>query len=240
MRLRTHCVTCMHETMIAGGGPQEIAVTLLALRDDGKYDLVCPKGHEYALVIQGTKYEVLYEIALNAYRDGYYREAISSFAASLERFYEFLLGAIFHFTGQSPAFAASWTIVGAMSERQLGAYALCSGLHFGVAPKVLRPKFVELRNRVVHKGYIPQPEESLEFGQEVCEVIVAALDQVYDKYGDTFRDFYYAQMPQYEAPSKPILHYVMVGIRWEDIKAKESPSRSVRHSLTRMFGPGVV
>lgn len=34
---------------------------------------------------------MLFEIALNAIVDGYQREAVSSFAASIERFYEFAI-----------------------------------------------------------------------------------------------------------------------------------------------------
>jgi hypothetical protein len=37
---------------------------------------------------------VLFDIGANAVVDGYYREAITSFSASLERFYEYFLGAL--------------------------------------------------------------------------------------------------------------------------------------------------
>jgi hypothetical protein len=37
------------------------------------------------------KFEVLFDLAANAIVDGYYREAIASFAASLERFFEFFV-----------------------------------------------------------------------------------------------------------------------------------------------------
>ena len=240
MKLRSHCVVCMQDKLSSGATTHEMAVTLLAIRDDGKYDLVCPEGHEYALVVQGTKYEVLFEIALNAYRDGYYREAISSFSASLERFYEFFLHALFHFSDRTDYFRKNWRRVKSASERQLGAYIFCSALHFGCDATILQQKYVELRNNVVHKGYIPQPDEVLSFGQEVCDIIVAGLDQIYEVYGDNFREFYYSQMPKLGALDKPVLQYVMIGIRWEDVKTKDSKIRNIRNSLERMFGLDVV
>lgn len=236
MRLRSSCPSCMQEKAKSGTSPFPLAVKLLDLCDDGKYEQKCPEGHEYLLLVQGTKYEILFEISLNAYRDGYYREAISSFSASLERFYEFFLEALFQFTEKRECFDASWKEVKSASERQLGAYIFCHALHFGSKAKILGMKFVELRNNVVHKGYIPQPKEVLSFGQEVCDTIVAGLDKLYEAYGQAFRNFYYQKMPQHEAADKPIIRYTMLGIRWEDIKSKDSSIRDIKSSLERMFG----
>ena len=55
------------------------------LRDDGVYIGKCPKGHNNAIVAQTLRHEMLFEIGLNAIKDAYYREAISSFNSSVER-----------------------------------------------------------------------------------------------------------------------------------------------------------
>jgi len=60
------------------------------VRQDGLYNGKCPKGHELLIATQTLPHEMLFEIALNAIGDGYYREAVSSFAASVEVFMNFL------------------------------------------------------------------------------------------------------------------------------------------------------
>lgn len=67
--------------------------TAVEVRDENHYALTCPKGHRNVVVLQQQKFEVLFEIGAHAIEDGYYREAVSSFTASLERFYEFFVRA---------------------------------------------------------------------------------------------------------------------------------------------------
>jgi hypothetical protein len=62
-----------------------------AIREDGLYTGKCPRGHDLLVATQTLRHEMLFEIALNAIVDGYRREAISSFASSVERFFEFAL-----------------------------------------------------------------------------------------------------------------------------------------------------
>lgn len=49
----------------------------------------CSHGHKTTTIVQNPKYEILFDIGANAIVDGYYREAVSSFTSSLERFYEY-------------------------------------------------------------------------------------------------------------------------------------------------------
>ncbi|MFN5263084.1 MAG: hypothetical protein ACK5EH_11890, partial [Pseudanabaena sp.] len=67
---------------------------LCSIRDDGIYEFKCPEGHRSTTVLRTPKHEVLFAIASNALLDGYLRESIASFAASLERFYEFVIRVI--------------------------------------------------------------------------------------------------------------------------------------------------
>jgi hypothetical protein len=59
------------------------------IRQDGVYTGKCPNGHDLLIATQTLPHEMLFEIALNAIGDGYYREAVSSFAASVELFMNF-------------------------------------------------------------------------------------------------------------------------------------------------------
>jgi hypothetical protein len=61
------------------------------IREDGFYTDKCPNGHDLFLATQTLPHEMLFEIGLNAIGDLYYREAISSFASSLESFFEFAI-----------------------------------------------------------------------------------------------------------------------------------------------------
>jgi hypothetical protein len=115
---------------------------------------------------------LLFEIALNAIADGYYREAVSSFSSSVERFYEFAIRVVCSSrnVGVAP-FATAWGKVSSQSERQLGAYVFLHLLDFGVAPLLLSNSQAELRNSVIHKGVLPDRARALEFGGAVYEVI---------------------------------------------------------------------
>jgi hypothetical protein len=69
---------CMQEN----GKAEEIST--VEFTDDGLYEATCPKGHKSITILQQRKFEILFDIGIYAINDGYYREAISSFTASLE------------------------------------------------------------------------------------------------------------------------------------------------------------
>ncbi len=80
---------------------------------------------------------MLFEIALNAISDEYYREAVSSFAASVERFFEFALRVILSKTKTPPSIVeAGWAKVASQSERQFGAYVFLYATTFGEANSI--------------------------------------------------------------------------------------------------------
>ena len=88
----------------------------LEIRDDGFYQVVCPRKHRDVTVLQQQRFEVLFELGAHAILDGYYREAISSFSASLERFYEVCVD-IFSSKAGAPAeeLEKAWKEVSAQS-----------------------------------------------------------------------------------------------------------------------------
>lgn len=146
------------------------------IREDGLYTGKCPKGHELLVATQTLRHEMLFEIALNAIVDGYRREAISSFASSVERFFEFALRVLARNRRVSTqVFDAAWKTVATQSERQLGAYTFLYAASFGEVPSLLSASIVKLRNEVVHRGMLPDRKRVLEFGAASYEVIQTGI-----------------------------------------------------------------
>ena len=78
MKLRIVCPKCMEDS-----NENARPIAFVEFRDDGRYEVTCPKGHQAIVFLQQQKFELLFEIGAYAIADGYYREAVSSFAASL-------------------------------------------------------------------------------------------------------------------------------------------------------------
>jgi hypothetical protein len=147
------------------------------LVDEGAYEVVCPMGHRNWVALQQLKFELLYEAGVSAIVDGYYREAVSSFAAALERFFEFYVRVHCEGTGvgQSSAFDKVWKGVASQSERQLGAFMFVYLLKNGAPAPMLAGKQVEFRNAVIHKGRFPTVDEAVDYGDAVANLIQPVL-----------------------------------------------------------------
>jgi hypothetical protein len=142
------------------------------IRDDGVYLVHCPQGHQTTLMTQTLRHEMLFEIALNAIKDQYHREAISSFTGSMERFFEFAIRVLCrHRNVSAESLETCWNRAKKQSERQLGAYMFLYLAEFKKAPTLLPNSMIEKRNDVIHKGHLPNKGEALEFGNHVHTVI---------------------------------------------------------------------
>lgn len=164
------------------------------LRDDGLYAVSCRRGHETLTAIQEQKFEVLFDLGAMALLDGYTREAISSIAASLERFLEYYVQVIALQHGVSPeAIVGASKPMSQQSERQLGAFIFAYLIHNGRAVDPLvhdskplldgrakgdTPTWSQFRNRVIHQGYIPSTAEALAFGDLVYQWIYRLIGEL--------------------------------------------------------------
>jgi len=149
------------------------------IRDDGVYIGRCPKGHHNAVATQTLRHEMLFDIALNAIVDKYHREAISSFAASVERYYEFAIRVLAKNRKIDPStFEISWKTVSAQSERQLGAYVFLYTVSFNESPVVLSSSMITLRNKVIHNGVLPTLQEVLDFGEASYDLIQKGIQKL--------------------------------------------------------------
>ena len=139
---------------------------------DGFYKGVCPKGHYNEMITQTLPHEMLFDIAINAIGDHYYRESVSSFAASVERYFEFAIYVLTHHKDvANDEVTKAWKLISSQSERQLGAYIFAYTGVFGTTPAVLSTKMTERRNNVIHRGHLPTLAEAREFGGACYEVI---------------------------------------------------------------------
>lgn len=204
MRVPLTCPQCMHEDL-----PNAYPYTQAEYTDSNRYETVCPLGHRGVVALQQQKFEILFEIGAYAIDDGYYREAVSSFTSSLERFYEFFIRAFFHQNKLDVAtLDTAWKFVAHQSERQLGAFIAIYTTALRKAPNLLPQKKIEFRNSVIHKGKIPTREEAVEYGETVLELIRPAMREAQDIFsegvGRTTHEHLssaYAELPETQAIS---------------------------------------
>ena len=178
MKLPLSCHECSKNNMSRRG-----SIAWVEFRDDSRYEFTCPQGHETTTILQEQKFEVLFEIGAYAIKDGYYREAVSSFSSSLERFYEFVIRVLLLKQEiDLSKINKSWKLVANQSERQLGAFIYLYLREFGDLPVLLDQNKIAFRNSVIHKGVIPNREQALTFGQailDVCRPIIVKLTKDY-------------------------------------------------------------
>lgn len=140
------------------------------LEDAGFVRLKCNKGHETTVMWDQRKHETLLRSACEALLDGYEREAVSSFAAALERAFEFFIRVTWtHLKVTADVVEKSWKLMAKQSERQFGAFVSQHAL-IASTPPAIDQKMVEFRNKVIHQGYIPGGGETLAFGEYVFNV----------------------------------------------------------------------
>jgi hypothetical protein len=180
------------------GEPFEIPVPVQEVNQSGLYEVVCPFQHKCTNIIDNIDFEMLFEYGLNALADRYYRDAVSSFASALERYFEFFIKVALH-TQQADfeVIDKAWKLIAGQSERQLGAYIMLYTQMFGEEPLLLNPnKEVPFRNGVIHKGNIPARGDAIKFGDKVLQVMESSLDKLKTKYPqateDTFVQYAYS------------------------------------------------
>ncbi|WP_218972697.1 hypothetical protein [Aeromonas allosaccharophila] len=174
MKLLMPCMTCFQEL-----GKPTLEFATLEFRDDGRYEVCCSRGHKSVTILQQQKFEVLFDIGANAIIDGYYREAISSFTSSMERFYEFCIKVLCEKRKlEGSVFLSTWKEVSNQSERQLGAFLFLWAVEFGEIPVLLPKKDIAFRNSVIHKGRIPTKNEALEYGNTILNIIRPKIEQL--------------------------------------------------------------
>jgi len=156
------------------------------VNDAGVYDCECKIGHKFSTVFQDEKFEFLFEIGLNAIYDGYYREAVSCFASALEDFYVFFIQIVSRGFDIKQVDINSALRNVSKSERQIGAFVFLYLVATSRPPDLLKSKYVNFRNKMVHKGYIPTKDEAIEYGEEVRALLWDGIIVIKSKFGNCF------------------------------------------------------
>ncbi|MFD0616887.1 hypothetical protein ACFQZR_05380 [Paenibacillus sp. GCM10027629] len=170
----------------------------IELADDIYYSFECKHGHRKNIILQERNFEILFELGSLALIEGFTREAVSSFAASLERFYEFVVFVILlHHKVEWDEMKKMWKPLENQSERQIGAFKTAFTLNFLTSPPSIEDKkyvfsafgrkvnATEFRNKVI-QGRIPKYEEVLGYGESVKHYISDILKLLYtEEYNDT-------------------------------------------------------
>ena len=171
MKLFVPCMQCLQESKQL---PDKSA--FVDIRNDGLYEFTCAKGHKSVTALQQHKFEILFEIGAHAILDGYYREAVSSFSASLERFYEYYIEIICLSQDiDEEEIQKAWRQISNQSERQLGAFIWAYLIETGHPPALLSDNWRNFRNKVIHKGLIPEKIKAIQYGQTVLDLILPLL-----------------------------------------------------------------
>ncbi len=182
MLVKLFCPICAYEQtkLLSSNTTIDVMVPLMRISDDGKYEVRCTKGHTSTVILDNIKFELLFEMGLNAIIDGYPREAVSSFASALERFYEFYWMVVMKYQNiNMDDVNNSWKHMNKLSERQVGAYISAALLLTKKTPTLLKPdKEIALRNKVIHNGYIPTEDEAIEYGDAVMDLINIGIEQL--------------------------------------------------------------
>lgn len=166
MKIFASCMECQNELGLPSFEP------IIADYYEGAVAYIeCSRGHKSAVLLQSQKFEILLESAANALLEGYTIEAASSLSAAYERFFEFSINVFCKKNSiTSQALEETFKQVSKQSERQIGGFLFLHLITFG-SSYALSKKIPELRNKVIHQGYIPTPEEVIAFGELVYQEV---------------------------------------------------------------------
>lgn len=205
MRIHLYCPDCMAEVAKEGtekgieSMPQPILSDVYELLNDGVYTVHCSKGHNGKVVLKNLKFELLFDLGINAIGDGYYREAVASITSALERFYEFFIKSVWHAHGLSfEVIENNWKAMANQSERQLGAYVVAYSGSFGEVAPLMSNSQTNFRNSVIHKGEIPTREKTIEYAAAILELIDNVLGKLRAKYLEAVKETFEHYTPHYE------------------------------------------
>lgn len=233
MKLPVPCAQCMQEDIANAG-----TISVVTFKDDGRYEVVCPRGHVSTILLQQEKFEVLFEIGAYAIRDGYYREAVSSFMSALERFYEYFVKVVCLSKNIDwDQTATTWKEISSQSERQLGAFIFVYYLEFLTKPTLLKNASVAFRNGVVHKGKIPTKAESITYGQEILDLIRPTIKALKERHTDTVHKavFYHLRNTRTQADDDRAVATMSIGtILGLSIDDEDHHSKSLEEAIQRM------
>ena len=199
MHLNLICGECIKESLKSNYiFDDELIVPVSQIAESGIDSVTCNKGHKTKVTLRNAKFELLFDLGLNGLTDGYFSEGVSRFTASLERFYEFFIKVALNNEIHDSVFEEAWKTIKNQSERQLGAYIFLYVKEIKKIPLLLNSKSISFRNDVTHKGSIPNREQTLEYGENVRNIINNAISEMKAHFGDELIKAYESYLPKIE------------------------------------------
>lgn len=181
MKLKVDCEQCLF-------GDQHIKEEILIEISDEKiyYDINCRLGHQAHFLLLNEKFELLYEFGAMAFQNGFLREAVFSFSAALERFFEYYIRIISESRGvPKEDFDDTWKAVVSQSERQLGMFLALYLDDMKSKHPIYNSNKAEFRNKIVHKGYFPTTNKVKDYAEYVYNLIYHTLRELQIKHANT-------------------------------------------------------
>ena len=165
------CFRCRNDD----GSPYS-SLAEMELDDNGIYHTQCPNGHDIVIITQAKKFEILFDLALHAFHDNYFMQAVSTASVAVERFLEFYIEVVsLKHNIDTKEFSESWAQVKNQSERQLGAFIFLFTIMNRRHPTLLGEKWNSFRNAVIHKGRLPNKKETRNYIEAVFYFIYENL-----------------------------------------------------------------
>lgn len=132
----------------------------------------CSNGHDFFFISKSPRFQYLLQIGIESYLKGFYFECFHSIYAAYEAYKKEFVAA--HFFNETNNIESSKEMLKKLdrSERLEGAYVSSFiSLSNGVTPNFLPDSIVKLRNKVVHKGILPNQETCLKTGNAIFKLI---------------------------------------------------------------------
>lgn len=189
-----------HAAAVPGRPP---VMRLEDIRDDGIYTITWREGHTTTTVVSNEKFEILADLAIEAYCDRYHREAVLTCASALDAYLDFHVEILLRAQGQTAEnIATLLKSISRQAERRLGAF-LAIETASGRSPVYIEQPMVELRNAIVHKGYIPTENEALACLDHVIAFIVERYGWLYAQHQAIIMNLFFDRMAKLPAPTTP-------------------------------------
>ncbi|MBD8641119.1 hypothetical protein [Sphingomonas sp. CFBP 13733] len=236
--MKTICL-CM-QCQVEQGMPNLSSVELVEIPENGVLWTTCSLGHHTATVLQNERFEILSEMALSAIVHEHYRDAVASFASALERLWEYGVGAICRRQGiPADVFEAMWKPLKNSSERQVGAYLVAYAVQTNSVAPMLPNAAISFRNNVIHKGYLPNREETIKFCQSVADcahplLLLLGSDEFQETVRDLTTELIQARRDAIQSASAPI-GTTNLGLLFKP--TKESSPVSIDAAIASHFDP---
>lgn len=197
MRIQIQCRQCFEAGLLADTGKKVPYIPtyshwnypVVQIDKWPYFEMECPNGHKHRYTMSSELFEVLFQQATYCLQDGYYREAIGTYHASLERLFEYCIEILCYHTGITEGYQQIWKQVKKQSERQLGAFYFIWYTTLGELPDFLNENKVRLRNDVVHNGKLATEQEAQEYGAYVFEYIRKTISKLKFLLGDDLRKY---------------------------------------------------